>query len=222
MTSAAPDAFTLYSYFRSSAAYRVRIALNLKGIKPDYRFVHLVKDGGQQHRADYTSVNPQALIPTFVHGSQVIGQSLAILEYLEEVAPGPALLPADPTGRARVRQLALMIACDIHPLNNTRVQAYLRRELGRSEPEIATWVAHWIGLGFDALETMLAGSSTAGRFCHGDRPTFADICLIPQMANARRARMELGRYPTLLRIEAAAFTLPEFTAARPENQPDAE
>jgi maleylpyruvate isomerase len=219
---ATPEAFTLYSYFRSSAAFRVRIALNLKGVAPDYRFVHLLKDGGRQHGADYASLNPQELVPTLVREGHAISQSLAILEYLDETKPDPPLLPHDALGRARARQIAYAIACDIHPLNNLRVQNYLRETLGHSRQDAATWTAHWIDLGFGALEVMLANSPDTGRFCHGDTPTIADICLIPQIANARRIHMNLDSYPSLTRIEATAYELAAFADARPENQPDAE
>jgi maleylpyruvate isomerase len=223
-SSVAPESspFTLYSYFRSSAAFRVRIALNLKHIEPNYRFVHLLKDGGQQHGAEYVRLNPQELIPTLVHGGRAIGQSLSIIEYLDEVKPKPPLLPHDAAGRARVRQLAYAVACDIHPLNNLRVLNYLRDRLGHSQEDVVIWMTHWIDQGLAAIETMLAGSPQTGRFCHGDSPTIADICLIPQMANARRGRTNLDRYPTLKRIEAAAYELLAFANARPENQPDAE
>jgi maleylacetoacetate isomerase len=218
--SQSPD-FTLYGYFRSSAAFRARIALNLKGIKPELKFVHLLKDGGQQHAPGYRAVNPQELIPTLVHDGHTIGQSLAIIEYLDEIQPEPPLLPRDPAGRARVRQLAYAVACDIHPVNNLRVSLYLRDKFGASEEARAQWQRHWISLGFAALETLLQSPET-GRFCHGDRPTLADICLIPQMANARRVNTDLAPYPALTRIEAAALAHPAFDAALPKNQPDAE
>jgi maleylpyruvate isomerase len=214
--------FTLYTYFRSSAAYRVRIALNLKGIAPDFRFVHLLKDGGQQHGRDYARVNPQELVPTLVHEGHAIGQSLAIMEYLDEIKPEPALLPKGAAARARVRQLAYAVACDIHPINNLRVLNYLRKPLGRNDDDVLAWMTHWIDLGLGAIETMLAGSSETSRFCHGDAPTLADVCLIPQMANARRARTDLDRFPTLNRIEAACLDLPAFADAAPQKQPDAE
>ncbi len=217
--SAAPD-FALYGYFRSSAAFRVRIALNLKGITPELHFIHLLKDGGQQHADNYKTLNPQALIPALAHDGHVIGQSLAILEYLDEVAPQPPLLPPDAAGRARVRQIALAIACDIHPLNNLRIMQYLKTQLAADDAARAAWQQHWIADGFAALEILLSG--TAATFCHGDTATIADICLIPQMTNARRAGLDLSPYPTLLRIEDAAYRLPAFTEARPENQPDAE
>ena len=217
--SVAPE-FILYGYFRSSAAFRVRIALNLKGLRADLRFVHLLKDGGQQHAADYMAVNPQQLIPALAHDGHTIGQSLAIIEYLDEVVPQPPLLPRDAGARARVRQIALAIACDIHPLNNLRVLQYLKGEFGVEDAGRAIWQQHWMADGFTALETML--SKDAGVFCQGDAPTLADICLIPQMTNARRAGLDLAPYPTLLRIEEAAYRLPAFIEARPENQPDAE
>ena len=216
------DGFTLYSYFRSSAAFRVRIALNLKGIVPDYRFVHLTKDGGQQHNKDYARLNPQEIVPTLLHDGHVIGQSLAIMEYLDEVKPEPALLPKDPAGRARVRQLAYAVACDIHPINNLRVLNYLRKPMGHNDDEVMTWYTHWVDLGLGAIETMLSGSSDTGRFCHGDTPTLADICLIPQMTNARRGRTDLNRFPTLRRIEQACYELPAFDNAQAAKQPDAE
>jgi len=214
--------FALYGYFRSSAAFRVRIALNLKGITPEYRFIHLLKDGGQQHNDAYRTVNPQEIIPTLVHDGHTIGQSLAIIEYLDEIVPEPALLPKDPLARARVRQLALVIACDIHPINNLKVNNYLRDHLGAGVEAQRAWHQHWIGLGFGALEALLSASHETGRYCHGDSPTVADICLIPQMANARRVSLDLASFPTLLRIETAALALPAFQAALPANQPDAE
>jgi maleylacetoacetate isomerase len=214
--------FKLYSYFRSSAAYRVRIALNLKGIAPDYAFVHLLKDGGQQHGAAYKAVNPQELVPSLEHDGHTIAQSLAIVEYLDEVKPEPPLLPRDPAARARVRQIAYAIACDIHPVNNLRVLQYLRDTHGLSEEERARWQRHWIAMGFAAIETLLTGSKDTGRFCHGDTPTLADICLIPQMANAKRVNLDFAPYPTLSRIEKEALAHPAFAAAAPQVQPDAE
>ena len=216
-----PD-FVLYGYFRSSAAFRVRIALNLKGIAAEQKFVHLLRDGGAQHGADYKAVNPQELVPTLVHDGDAIGQSLAIIEYLDEIHPEPPLLPREPRVRARVRQLAYIIACDIHPLNNLRMLLYLRDRFSIGEEARAEWQRHWISLGFSTLETLLAQSPYTGAFCHGDAPTLADICLIPQMANARRVNLDLSPYPTLMRIEAHALAHPAFEAALPKNQPDAE
>jgi maleylacetoacetate isomerase len=214
--------FVLYGYFRSSAAFRARIALNLKGIEPELRFVHLLKDGGQQHSADYRTLNPQELIPALVHDGHTITQSLAIIEYLDEIVPEPPLLPKDPYGRARVRALACAVACDIHPVNNLRIGQYIKREFGRNDQDVFAWHRHFIRLGFAALETSLTRDTETGVFCHGDSPTIADICLIPQMFNARRVDLDLTPYPTLLRIEAAALALPAFDAAKPANQPDAE
>jgi maleylacetoacetate isomerase len=214
--------FALYGYFRSSAAYRVRIALNLKGIAPEYRFVHLLKDGGQQHDAAYKIINPQELIPTLLHDGHTIGQSLAIIEYLNEVVPEPPLLPKDAVGRARVRQLAYAIACDIHPLNNLRVNQYLRDTFGASEERRVEWQQHWIALGFAAIEELLTQDTGTGHYCHGETPTLADICLIPQMTNARRVALDMSPYPTLLRIEETARAHPAFAAAEPAAQPDAE
>ncbi|MBV9991976.1 MAG: maleylacetoacetate isomerase [Alphaproteobacteria bacterium] len=212
----------LYGYFRSSAAFRARIALNLKGIAPETRYVHLLKDGGQQHAAEYKALNPQELIPALVHDGHTITQSLAIIEYLDEIAPEPPLLPADPLGRARVRSIAYQIACDIHPLNNLRMLQYLKRTLSQDDAAVAAWQRHWIATGFAALEAQLARDEETGAFCHRDTPTMADVCLIPQMANARRVELDLAPYPTLARIEAAALAHPAFDAALPKNQPDAE
>jgi len=214
------DTFTLYTYFRSSAAFRARIALNLKGIEAKHIAVQLLKN--EQHAQDYARVNPQELIPTLLHDGQAIGQSLAIIEYLDEIRPEPPLLPKEPIARARVRQIAYAIACDIHPLNNLRVQNYLRGPLGLGEDDVLAWQRHWITLGFDALEAMLSSAKGTGRFCHGNSPTLADICLIPQMANGRRAKMDTAVWPTLHRIEQAALALPAFEKALPQNQPDAQ
>jgi len=221
-SSATRPEFALYGYFRSSAAFRVRIALNLKGLKAEQKFVHLLKGGGEQHGPDYKSLNPQELVPTLVHENHAIGQSLAIVEYLDDLRPEPPLLPRDPAGRARVRQLAYIVACDIHPLNNLRMLLYLRDRFSIGEEARAEWQRHWMSLGFTALETLLAPSPQTGLFCHGDWPTLADVCLIPQLANARRVQLDLSPWPTLLRIEANALAHPAFEAALPKNQPDAE
>ena len=211
---------TLYTYFRSSAAWRARIALNLKGLKPDYCFIHLLKD--DQHSADYQHVNPQQLIPALVDDKHIIAQSLAIIEYLDETYPEPPLLPKDAAGRARVRQIAYAIACDIHPINNLRVLHYLRDEFQISDEQRIQWQRHWIAQGFDAIEKLLSQSRETGRYCHGDTPTLADICLIPQMGNARRVHVDLTAFPILRRIEETALAHPAFSAARPEVQPDAQ
>ena len=211
----------LYGYWRSSAAYRVRIALALKGLAWESRPVHLVQDGGQQHAADYAAMNPQQLVPSLRDGERVLTQSLAIMEYLEETRPEPPLLPADARGRARVRALAQLVACDIHPLGNLRVLQYLERELGVGEAQRGAWSRHWIATGFTALEAMLAGNAATGRYCHGDTPGLADACLVPQVYNARRWKLPLDDYPTIRRIDAACGELEAFRGAAPEAQADA-
>ena len=210
----------LYTYFRSSAAYRVRIALNLKGLPYESVPVHLLRDGGEQHAPDYAQLNPAELVPTLVDGEHALGQSLAIIEYLDEVHPSPLLLPGSALARARIRALAQSIACDMHPLNNLRVLQYLAREHQLDEAAKAMWVRHWITLGFTALEAQLQHAST-GLFCHGDTPTLADCCLVPQMFNARRFATPLESFPTLCRIEAACLALDAFQRAAPEAQADA-
>lgn len=210
----------LYTYFRSSAAYRVRIALNLKGLKADYRYVHLVKNGGEQHKPEYLAINPQGLVPALVDNGQVLTQSLAIIEYLDETYPEPALLPMDALGRARVRALALVVACDIHPLNNSRMLKYLEQELHAGETARNQWYRHWVVEGFKALEKLL-GHPATGQFCHGDRPTLADICLVPQVFNARRFKIDLSPFPTIERINEHCLTLKPFADAAPEKQHDA-
>lgn len=212
----------LYSYWRSSASYRVRIGLNLKGLPYETVPVHLVRDGGQQHTADYREINPQQLVPTLCHGQRRIWQSLAILEYLDEIWPDPPLLPATARDRQRARALALMVACDIHPLNNLRVLQYFDREWHVPQPERETWIRHWIEDGFRVIEGQLHGHPSSGEFCDGDRPGLADCCLIPQVYNARRYGIDMEAFPAISRIEAACLALPEFDAARPENQPDAQ
>lgn len=212
----------LYNYFRSSASYRVRIALNLKGLGYDYLPVHLRRNGGEQLAPAFRARNPHALVPVLETGSHQLTQSLAIIEYLDETHPDPPLLPGAALDRARVRALALDVACEIHPLNNLRVLAYLERELGTSGEAKAAWYRHWVALGLGALETQLAGNSQTGQFCHGDRPTLADCCLVPQLYNARRFNCDLTSYPTLRAIELNCNALPAFRDAAPENQPDAE
>jgi len=222
MSSSTRSDFALYGYFRSSAAFRARIALNLKGIAPELRFVHLIRNGGEQHNADYKAVNPQELIPALAHDGHLITQSMAIIEYLDEIVPQPPLLPKDAYGRARARELAYVVGCDIHPVNNLRIGLYTKDKLGASDDDIARWHRHWIRIGFDALEIMLATSPHTGAYCHGDTPTIADILLIPQCANARRVKLDLDPWPTIARIEAHALGHPAFHAALPANQPDAE
>jgi maleylacetoacetate isomerase len=211
----------LYSYWRSSAAFRVRIALNLKGLRYETRAVHLVRDGGEQHGAAYAAVNPQELVPTLVDGDLVLPQSMAILEYLDETHPQPPLLPTDAAGRARVRALSQVLACDIHPLGNLRVLQRLGSQFDANDEQKATWMRHWVATGLQALETMLASSKYTGHFCHGDKPTMADVCLVPQVYNARRWKVPLGDYPTILRIDAVCDALDAFHDATPERQPDA-
>ncbi len=211
----------LHGYFRSSAAYRVRIALNLKKLPYDAVAVHLVRGGGEQHAPSFQALNPQELVPVLEDEGRVLTQSLAIIEYLDEIHPHPALLPPDAAGRARVRALALLVACDIHPLNNSRVLNYLKRDLGVDEAGVAGWYRHWVGLGLAALEQSVARGG-AGRFCHGDQPTLADICLVPQLFNARRFECDLAGFPRLLAIETACQALPAFIDAHPSRQPDAE
>ena len=211
----------LHTYFRSSASYRVRIALNLKGLAFESIGVHLLRDGGAQHSPAYAALNPTRLVPTLQDGEHALAQSLAILEYLEETHPTPALLPPDAPGRARVRALAQTIACEIHPLNNLRVLQYLTQELKIDEEAKTAWYRHWVTLGFTALESLLAGSPQTGVFCHGNTPTLADCCLVPQVANARRFDIPLEAFPCLVRIDAACRALEAFAQARPEVQPDA-
>lgn len=211
----------LYSYWRSSAAYRVRIGLNLKGLSYDTLPVHLVRDGGEQHKAEFRAANPQGLVPVLRHGSRSFRQSMAILEYLDETWPSPPLLPSLARDRARVRALAQAVACEIHPLNNLRVLQHLENSLGVDADAREQWVRHWIGEGFAAIEAMLAEHPSTGRYCEGDTPTLADCCLVPQVYNARRFKLDMTPYPTITRIEAECLALPAFEAARPENQPDA-
>jgi maleylacetoacetate isomerase len=212
----------LYSFFRSSAAYRVRIALNLKGLQYDYLAVHLSRHGGEQLRPEFLSLNPQALVPVLEEDGRILNQSLAIIEYLDETHPEPPLLPAAPAQRARVRALAQMIACEIHPLNNTRVLNYLTNVVGVNADTRNAWYQHWIAQGFKALEARLAGDRATGKFCHGDAPGVADCCLVPQMANARRFKCDLTAYPTLVAIDRNCQALDAFQRAAPERQPDAE
>lgn len=219
-TEPAPK-LTLHGYFRSSAAWRVRIALNLKGSDHAHAFRHLRK--GEQSAPDFVAMNPQGMVPALeVAGHGVLTQSLAIIEWLEETQPGPKLLPGDAWGRVRVRALAQIVACDIHPIQNLRVLQYLKRQLGQEQPAIDAFARRWIESGLAALETRLAGEPETGRFCHGDAPGLADLCLVPQLGNARRFGVELSSWPTILRIEAACLALAPFQRAAPEAQPDAE
>ena len=216
------DLIRLYSYWRSSAAYRVRIALNLKGLRYDYLAVNLAAEGGQQHAAEFHNLNPQELVPVLVDGERIIRQSIAIMEYIEEAYEGAAkLLPTAVRDRARVRCLAQIVACDIHPLGNLRVLQYLEREFNTPQVERERWAQHWIREGFAAFERLLAESPSTGQFCEGDEPTMADVCLVPQVYNARRWSVDMGAFPTIVRIDAECAKLPAFANARPENQPDA-
>ncbi len=206
----------LYDAPRSSACYRVRIALHMKDIEFERVPVDLLRDGGDQHRAAYVATNPQGLVPTLVDGDRVLRQSLAMVEYLDETVPEPPLLPADPAARARVRGLAQLVACDVHPLNNLRVMRYLEETLELSSESRSAWYRHWIAEGLGALEAILSRDSATGTYCHGETVTMADVCLVPQMFNARRYHCPLEGMPTLCRIDATCSELPEFRAAHPE------
>ncbi len=212
----------LYSFFRSSGSYRVRIALNLKGLPYDYTSVHLRRNGGEQFAPEFLELNPHALVPVLHDQSAVLSQSLAIIEYLDEVHPSPPLLPQGAIERAQVRSFALSIACEIHPLNNLRVLGYLGSGLQASEPTKTSWYQHWVKLGFTALEAQLAQNRQLGPFCFGQTPTLADCCLIPQIYNARRFGCDLSQYPTLVAIDKHCNELATFRDAAPERQPDAE
>ena len=209
----------LYTYFRSSAAYRVRIALNLKGLSYETVPIHLSKDGGQQFTPEFKAINPQMRVPALaLDNGETLIQSLAIIEYLDEAFPTPPLLPADPVARAHVRALAQVIACDIHPLNNTSPLFYLKNELKHDQAAINVWYANWVTVGFEAVEALLR----PGPYAFGGEVTLADICLVPQVANARRFKVPLDRFPKIVAVDAACLALPAFDKARPENQPDAE
>jgi maleylacetoacetate isomerase len=208
----------LYSFFRSSAAFRVRIALNVKGV--DYETVAVDLPGGAHRDAAFLAVNPQATVPALDDDGTILWQSLAIIEYLDARFPEPRLIPLEPVARARVQALAQLIACEVHPLNNLRVLRYLRRELGLDEAAVATWYSHWIAEAFQPLERLVARFS-GGRYSFGDSLSLADVCLVPQMFNARRFSCDLAPYPTLVRIAAGLESEPAFARAAPERQPDA-
>ena len=209
----------LYGYFRSSAAYRVRIALNLKQLPHDHEAVHLTRDGGRQRSAEYRAINPQRRVPALALSSgAVLIQSLAIIEYLDEIHPAPPLLPTDPVARAQVRAFAQVIACDIHPLNNTSVLNYLKGPLKHDQAAADEWYRHWVKEGFEALEALVPG----GPYAFGADVTLADLCLVPQVFNARRFKVDMAKYPKLAAVDAACARLQAFEKARPENQPDAE
>ncbi|HAW21804.1 maleylacetoacetate isomerase [Stutzerimonas xanthomarina] len=219
-TAGSSPTLRLYGYWRSSAAYRVRIALNLKGLAFENMPVHLVKDGGQQRSADYKALNPQGLVPLLVDGDERVSQSLAIIEYLEEVFPLPALLPDDPADRARVRSLALHIACDLHPLNNLRVLQYLSGPLGIGDEAKQQWIQHWIHTGLASVEQGLAAYD--GKLSLGKRPGYLEACLVPQVYNARRFACDLSAYPRILQMTEQCESLEAFANAAPEVQPDAQ
>ena len=210
----------LYTYVRSSAAYRVRIALALKGLRHEQSYVNTPR---QEHRTDaYAVINPLRLVPALEHNGRILVQSLAIIEYLDETYPHPPLLPRDPPGRARVRALAQTIACDIHPVNNLRILSYLDQVMGTDESARIAWYRHWIAEGFDGLEALLAATPDTGRFCHGDSPTLADICLVPQVYNAQRFACDLSAYPSVRRINARCLEHAAFADTWPDRQPDAD
>ena len=211
----------LYSYWRSSAAYRVRIGLNLKGLAYETVPVHLLRDGGEQLAPAFAATNPQKLVPVLQHGQRMFRQSLAILEYVDEVWPAPPLLPTTSRERQRVRALAQLVATDVHPLNNLRVMRYLEQEWNVPQAERDTWTRHWICEGFDAVEALLRDHPATGTFCDGFSPTIADCCLVPQVYNARRFGVDMARYPTIAAIEQACLELPAFRDAAPDRQPDA-
>ena len=209
----------LYSYFRSSAAFRVRIALNLKGLTYDTVPIHLIKDGGQHKTAGYRAVNPQMRVPALTLPSgEILIQSLAIIEYLDEAHPNPPLLPTDPIERAHVRAVSQIIACDIHPLNNTAALNYLKSQLKHDQAAADAWYTSWVVTGFEAVEALIE----PGPYAFGSQVTVADLCLVPQVFNARRFKIPLERFPKIVAADAACAKLPAFDKARPENQPDAE
>jgi maleylpyruvate isomerase len=209
----------LYTYFRSSAAYRVRIALNLKNIACEMEAIHLTKGGGRQFSPEYRAINVQMRVPSLVlDNGEVLTQSLAIIDYLDRVYPEPPLLPSGPVARAKVEAVAHVIACDVHPIDNLAVLRYLKNPLGHDQATIDAWYHHWIRLGFEAIETMIA----PGPYAFGEQVTLADICLVPQVYNARRLKVPLDHFPKIVAVDAACMKLPAFDRARPENQPDAE
>ncbi len=209
----------LYNYYRSSASYRVRIVASVKGI--DYEYVSINLARGESRAASFEALNPQGRVPTLEVDGKLIGQSLAICEYLEETHPNPPMLPRDPAGRARVRSLALAVACEIHPIGGGRAQSYLAKEFNASDAQRAEWSRHWMAEGFRSIESMLTGSKETGRFCHGDSPTIADAFLVPQVYNARLAKVDMTAFPTIQRICDECDKVEAFERARPERQPDA-
>lgn len=216
------DSLTLYDYWRSSSAYRVRIALNLKGLDYHQRPVHLVQNGGEQNTVEYRRLNPLGLVPALIHGDEVLTESLAICEYLEELFPEPALLPKTPIDRAHVRRMTLGIACSVQPMNNLAVLKYLKNDLQADEAAVNAWYSRWIDRGFSAMEQWLAVDGPAGLFCFGDSPGLADCFLVPQVYNAERFNCDLGPYPRIREITTNCRAHEAFVAAAPENQPDAD
>jgi maleylacetoacetate isomerase len=212
----------LYTFFRSSASFRVRIALNLKGLSYDQVPIHLRRGGGEQFTENYQNINVQALVPTLEDDGRYLIQSLAIVEYLEEKYPTTPLLPKAAADRALVRSMALVIACEVHPIQNLRVLNYIKHEYNQTDEQVNRWAQHWIDLGLAALEQMICAQPARGNFCFGDTPTLADVCLVPQLGNARRFGCDLSRYPNILSIEKACMVIPAFADAAPEKQPDAE
>ena len=212
----------LYTFLRSSASFRVRITLNLKNLSYDQIPIHLRRGGGEQFTANYQNINAQALVPTLEDDGHYLIQSLAIVEYLEEKYPSPPLLPKAAADRAVVRSMALVIACEVHPIQNLRVLNYIKNEYQQNDEQVNRWAQHWIELGLAALEQMINAQTARGTFCFGDTPTLADICLVPQLGNARRFGCDLSRYPKILSVEKACIVIPAFADAAPDKQPDAE
>jgi maleylacetoacetate isomerase/maleylpyruvate isomerase len=206
----------LYDYYRSTASYRVRIALNFKQISYEKRSVHLVNNGGEQHLPMYLEVNPQGLVPTLDENGHILSQSLAIMEYLDEICPTPPLLPQNPLGRGQVRSLAMIVACDMHPLNNLRVLQQLKQQFKATEAQVNEWYHHWLKQGFDAIEAQLKQLPRKADVCYGHEVSIADICLIPQVYNAHRFNFSMDNYPLINKINEHCLTLDAFKEAAPE------